>query len=71
MRSGRRWCPLRNPLKRADRAFIQGYVCAVATLVKAHGEDTYGAELLRCIGAFTKQDVCEYDWNILRQAGLV
>lgn len=53
-----------------SKGFSQGYICAVATLMRNHGEETYVKELLGCLGESEKQLKklgCErYDLEILR-----
>ena len=56
--------------KRTRRAFTQGYVCAVATLVKAHGAGTEAKDLLNCIKVDWRT-IEKYDRDILKKAGLI
>ena len=56
---------------RLGLAFTQGYICAVASLVKMHGEDTMAKDLLGGIGKVDWKNIDEYDRNILREAGLL
>ena len=53
--------------------FEQGYICAVATLQRAHGETTYAKDLLRCLGEVNWQtiEIDPFDRAPLEQAGLI
>lgn len=52
-----------------EKGFTQGYMCAVATLMRAHGEDTYCKELLGASGDTLedclKQGVDPHDLEVL------
>ena len=50
--------------------FSQGYICAVATLVNAHGHDTIADELLRAHGKVDWSIIDLYDQRILHAADL-
>jgi len=50
--------------------FQQGYICAVSTLLRAHGEDTYCKELLSALGRVDWSKIDPYDRGALARAGL-
>lgn len=51
--------------------FCKGYICAVSTLLRQHGKDTYAKDLLGCIGLVDWRKIPEYDREPLRKAGLI
>lgn len=51
---------------REKRGFMQGYVCACATLQRAHGADTYTEELLNCFGRVDWKQIDEFDREALK-----
>lgn len=50
--------------------FNQGYVCAVANIVKMHGEDTIAKDVLRGAGNIDWSEIDPYDREILEKVGL-
>lgn len=50
--------------------FQQGYVCAVAALVAAHGRETEAEYLLDCLGSINWSQIDQHDKAILVKAGL-
>ena len=54
------------------KAFKDGYYCAVATLVRMHGNSGAATELIRAIGRPSESDELDpLDWETLRENGLV
>jgi hypothetical protein len=51
--------------------FMQGYVCAVATLVHQHGNSTEARNLLESFGFVDWNDIDQIDKDRLREAGLI
>jgi hypothetical protein len=52
-------------------SFEQGYVCAVATLLRQHGASVYAKEMLRCIGKWDWSRIDPYDLEALEEHGLL
>jgi len=50
--------------------FTKGYVCAVATLVSAHGKDVEAKYLLSCNEPHDWDQIDEFDRDTLADAGL-
>jgi hypothetical protein len=50
--------------------FNQGYVCAVANIVKMHGEDSIARDVLRGAGRIDWSEIDQYDREILEKVGL-
>ena len=36
-------------IRKSDQAFFQGYVCAVATLIRQHDEHVAARDMMRCL----------------------
>lgn len=51
--------------------FMQGYICAVATLVSQHGNATQARNLLESFGKVDWDHIDEIDKERLREAGLI
>ena len=51
--------------------FDRGYVCAVANIISAHGEDVIARDVLRANMPRNWNDIDAYDRNILKKAGLI
>jgi len=54
----------------APLTFEQGYICAVATLLRQHGEETIAKDLLCCV-APDWSTIDDYDKEILQSHGLL
>jgi len=54
-----------------DVAFEQGYICAVATLLRTHGSWQEAKDVLNCIKLPDKSDIAPEDYAILKEHGLV
>ena len=50
--------------------FEQGYICAVATLLRQHGETVYAKDLLACMCNVDWSKIDKYDIEALDQFGL-
>lgn len=53
-----------------DRAFVNGFVVAVSTLLAQHDEPTMAADALNTIAPINWRHIDEYDRNIIKAAGL-
>lgn len=51
--------------------FEQGYVCAVATMLRQHGETVYARDLLQCIEPVNWKKIPPCDREIIEQCGLM
>jgi hypothetical protein len=61
---------MKRTKKSKPLTFEQGYVCAVATLLRQHGEETMAKDLLGCI-APDWASIDAYDKEILSKHGLL
>jgi hypothetical protein len=67
---GLRFTFMKRTKKSKPLTFEQGYVCAVATLLRQHGEETMAKDLLGCIAPdWASMDA--YDKEILALHGLL
>jgi hypothetical protein len=52
-------------MKKSEKDFIQGYACAMAQLIRLHGEPSMARDLINCGGFtlddFKKAECDEYD----------
>ena len=55
--------------KHKELTFDQGYVCAVATLLRNHADTTAAKELLACVNP-DWSEIDEYDREIITKFGL-
>lgn len=51
--------------------FEQGYVCAVATLIRQHGEPAIAKDLLGCISIKDWSEIDQYDQEPLKKHSLI
>lgn len=51
-------------------SFERGYVCAVATTLRQHGDTVIAADALRTLGLISWINVDAYDRQIFKDAGL-
>lgn len=51
-------------------AFMQGYVCAVAEIIRTHDEPTVAKDVLRGIGNVNWDCIDDYDKETLQKAGI-
>ncbi len=58
-------------MKEKPLTFEQGYVCAVATLLRMHGSEVEAKELLACMGSIDWKSIDEYDREIIKKHGLI
>jgi hypothetical protein len=55
-----------------SRAFVQGYVCAVAEIVRLHGQETVARDVLKGLGKGVDwSGIDECDIETLRDASLI
>lgn len=52
-------------LKPSEKSFIQGYCCAVATLIRSHGGGIDAEDVISCIGVKTDKDLIKYGVDAL------
>lgn len=54
----------------AGCAFDQGYVCAVANIIRTHREDVIAKDVLAAAGVIDWTLIAAEDLKVLREAGL-
>jgi hypothetical protein len=62
--------PLDAATGSAAMTFDQGYICAVATLLRQHGAESMAEELLRCVSP-DWSTIDDYDKEALAEHGLL
>ncbi len=60
-----------NRRSKESLGFVQGYCCAVAEILRQHGEDVVAKDVFRGIGKVNRQDIDDYDYQELVKWGLI
>lgn len=56
--------------QRCGKAFTQGFICAVADIIRLHDQPTIAADVLRAIGKIDWSVIAQFDRATLAQHGL-
>lgn len=59
-----------RPTTKDSPTFVQGYVCAVAEIIRTHGEPTIARDVLKGVGKVDWRTIDEFDRETLRRAGI-
>ena len=57
-------------MKAWNKGFRDGYFCAVANILRTHGEDVVARDVLRGFGAVDIENLNPDDFEVLKQYGL-
>lgn len=59
-----------RPTTKGEQTFIQGYVCAVAEIIRTHDQPTIARDVLKGVGKVDWRTIDEFDRETLRKAGI-